>query len=105
MAKPTCYRQGDVFLIPVEKPAAHAARQLHRHGVLAEGEVTGHSHRFADPAVADLFETGNELYVDVLAEEADLIHQEHGTIRLPRGAYQVRIQREYTPKGIRRVID
>ena len=44
-------------------------------------------------------------YADVLVDEADLIHQEHGTIRLPRGIYEVRIQREYTPKGIRKVVD
>lgn len=84
--------------------AEHAERQ-HRHGVLAEGEVTGHSHRFAVPTEADIFKAGESLYVDVLVDDAELIHQEHGTIRLPRGAYQVRIQREYTPKGIRRVID
>ena len=102
--KPTCYRQGDVFLIPVNQIADGAATQ-HRHGVLAEGEVTGHSHRFAVPAEADLFQAGGDMYVDVLVEGAELIHQEHATIRLPRGAYQVRIQREYTPKGIRRVVD
>ncbi len=102
--KSTCYRQGDVFLIPVRAMAANAERQ-HRHGVLAEGEVTGHSHRFAVPAEADVFKAGGNLYVDVLADDAEVIHQEHGTIRLPRGTYEVRIQREYTPKGIRRVVD
>ena len=73
--------------------------------MLAEGEVTGHSHRFALPAEADVFRAGGDLYVDVLVDGAEVIHQEHGTIRLPRGAYQVRIQREYTPKGIRQVVD
>ena len=102
--KSTCYRQGDVFLIPVPEIAGDAERQ-HRHGVLAEGEVTGHSHRFAVPTEVDLFKAGGDLYVDVLVDDAEVIHQEHGTIRLPRGAYQVRIQREYTPKGIRRVVD
>ena len=102
--KSTCYRQGDVFLIPVCEIVEGAERQ-HRHGVLAEGEVTGHSHRFAVPDGADVFKVGDGLFVDVLVDDAELVHQEHGTIRLPRGPYQVRIQREYTPKGIQRVVD
>ena len=93
-----------MFLIPIREIAPDAEPQ-HRHGVLAEGEVTGHSHRFAVPAEAGLFRVGTSLYVDVLVDHAELIHQEHGTIRLPRGPYEVRIQREYTPKGIRKVVD
>ena len=93
-----------MFLIPVRELAPDAERQ-HRHGVLAEGEVTGHSHRFAVPDEADVFRVGGSLYADVLVNGAEVIHQEHGTIRLPRGVYEVRIQREYTPKGIRRVVD
>ena len=102
--KSTCYRQGDVFLIPVRE-IAEGAQPQHRHGVLAEGEVTGHSHRFAVPDEAAVFRAAGSLYVDVLVDDAEVIHQEHGTIRLPRGFYEVRIQREYTPRGIRRVVD
>jgi hypothetical protein len=45
------------------------------------------------------------LYLRVLAERATVVHQEHGPIVLPQGAYRVWRQREYTPQGIRRVVD
>ena len=96
------YRHGDVLVERVETlPAA-----LPRSGAtLARGEVTGHSHRFQDPAGVQLYQAGLETYVRVLAESADLIHEEHRTITLPRGDYRVWMQREYSPQAIRRVID
>lgn len=73
--------------------------------MLAQGEVTGHAHRLADPKQGDVYNIGGEMYLDVLEGGADIVHEEHGTVALPRGTYQVRIQREYTPAGIRRVYD
>jgi len=102
--KTACYRQGDVFLVPMPRLPDPNGRQS-RGNVLAEGEVTGHSHRFRQPNSVHVFTSGEALYVEVLEETADLIHQEHGTIAVPRGGYEVRIQREYTPKGIQRVVD
>jgi hypothetical protein len=101
--KTACYRQGDVFLVPVRSLPSEG-RQA-RGNVLAEGEVTGHSHRFRHPNSVQVFTSGQQLYVEVFEETADLIHQEHGPIAVPRGGYEVRIQREYTPKGIQRVVD
>jgi hypothetical protein len=43
--------------------------------------------------------------IEVTEDSADLIHDEHGTITLPRGSYQVIRQREYTPEAIRNVED
>lgn len=99
-----CYRQGDVFLIPVKKLPAPDQRSGHR-PVLAEGEVTGHAHRFAAAGETEVFTATGQMYVEVLAATATLSHEEHGPIALPRGGYEVRIQREYTPKGIQRVYD
>lgn len=99
-----CYRQGDVFLIPVNSLPAPAQRHGHRQ-VLAEGEVTGHAHRFTVPGETEVFTVTGQMYVEVLTETATLSHEEHGPIALPRGGYEVRIQREYTPKGIQRVYD
>jgi hypothetical protein len=97
------WRQGDVFLAPVRSvPAAAKARPG---GVLVEGELTGHSHRVADPRTADLLEAGDDLFLRVLAEAATIVHQEHGPITLPRGTYRVWGQREYSPEAIRRVVD
>ena len=96
------YRHGDVLVQSVPTmPEAHP-----RPGVtLARGEVTGHSHRFSDTVAVQLYTAGPDTYVQVLAETADLIHEEHATITLPRGFYKVWMQREYSPEAIRRVLD
>jgi hypothetical protein len=101
--KSTCYRQGDVFIIPVAK--LPSGKRKNHGGVLALGEATGHSHRLADLQKAEVCTIGDDMYMDVLKDGANVIHQEHATITLPKGAYMVRIQREYTPAGIRRVYD
>ena len=96
------YRHGDVLVQQVKA----IPQSLPRPGTtLARGEVTGHSHRFADPTSVQLYQAGADTYVRVLHDTADLIHEEHHTITLPRGDYKVWMQREYSPEAIRRVID
>lgn len=96
------YRHGDVLVQHVDTlPAAHPRPGA----VLARGEVTGHSHRFRDPTQVQLYAAGADTFVQVLSDTADLIHEEHATIPLPRGTYRVWMQREYSPEAIRRVID
>lgn len=96
------YRHGDVLVQQVKT----MPQALPRPGAtLARGEVTGHSHRFRDPSQVQLYQAGTDTYVRVLSESADLIHEEHRTISLPRGDYKVWMQREYSPEAIRRVID
>jgi hypothetical protein len=101
--KPVLWRQGDVFLIATSKlPAAGRAE---RRPVLAEGEITGHAHRLQDPSSGQVFSVGSDLYLEVLADTATVVHEEHGPVTLPRGGYGIRIQREYSPQEIRRVVD
>ena len=97
------WRQGDVFLVAV--PTLPAEGRIERRPVLAAGEVTGHTHRLADPAAGQVFAVGPELYLEVLADSATIVHEEHRPVTLPRGAYAIRIQREYSPQEIRRVVD
>jgi len=97
------YRHGDLLVsgvaeIPVD------ARRLH-HLVLAEGELTGHSHRIAERDAAVLFQSQEGLFLSVTGATATLVHQEHGPIALSRGFYHVWRQREYTPREIRVVRD
>lgn len=92
------YRHGDVLVAQVDAIPAEAVKRPHL--VLAEGEVTGHSHRIAEPGVAELYQTGPQIFLRVLADTATLIHQEHGPIELPRGDYRVWRQREYSPREI-----
>ncbi|NEQ87702.1 MAG: hypothetical protein F6K26_49255 [Moorea sp. SIO2I5] len=93
-------RQGDVILLPVEQINGQQLPHL----TLAEGEVTGHSHRISD-GVAQLYEKNGILYLQVLSETATLTHEDHQPIELPQGSWMVRIQREYEPQGWRYVAD
>jgi len=99
----TIRRQGDVFLIATAD--LPRAGRVERRPILAEGEVTGHAHRLEDPASGQVFSVGSELYLEVTSDSATIVHEEHGPVTLPRGGYAVRIQREYSPQEIRRVVD
>jgi hypothetical protein len=97
------WRHGDVLIAQV-LAIPSGARSL-PHCILAEGELTGHSHRLEGAGVAELYELGEDRYLRIVAESASVVHQEHRAITLPRGIYRVWRQREYTPKAIVRVLD
>ncbi len=92
------YRHGDVLVQLVDKIPSTAKKQ--KHLTLAEGEVTGHSHRIANRDHAELYRDGDQLFLNVTHDPAALIHQEHAQIDLPKGFYRVWRQREYTPERI-----
>jgi hypothetical protein len=93
-------RQGDVILQSVHQSTGKKLPHL----TLAEGEVTGHSHRISD-GKAELYEKDGTLYLRVLSPTATLTHEEHKAIKIPQGDWMVRIQREYQPEGWRYVAD
>ena len=93
-------RQGDVILTVAK---AIEGKKL-SHLTLAEGEVTGHSHRISE-GQAELYEKDGTLYLKILSETATLTHEEHNQIQIPQGNWMVRIQREYEPQGWRYVAD
>jgi hypothetical protein len=105
-------RQGDVLFIPISRIPT-GGRKKRENGTVAYGEVTGHSHRLADRAAADVFEVGTGLFVRVSAKGlsitgesgATFVHEEHGPATLRPGDYKIRIQREYSPEAIRDVQD
>jgi len=102
------WRQGDVFITRVESIPEQARRSPLPHGILVHGEMTGHSHRLADPTTAALFSGGHgarEMFLEVLAGGTRIVHEEHGTIELPAGFYRAWRQREYSPEAIRVVRD
>jgi hypothetical protein len=101
--RPAIWRQGDVFIIAVNN--LPQLGRVERRPVLAEGEVTGHTHSLEDPAAGQVFAVRGELYLDVVADSATIVHEEHSPVTVPRGGYSVRIQREYSPKEIRQVVD
>ena len=122
-------RQGDVFIraaaIPVDaKPVKPEGGRV----VLAFGEVTGHAHAFYSGRVAMFRDDGaGRTFIRIPADARDtapifgedgvtvagaveiegaaLRHEEHTTIPVPPGDYEVIRQREYSPEEIRQVAD
>ena len=76
-------------------------------GILARGEFSGHSHRLETLDAAELYELEEGKMVLIVGENGvSIIHEEHEEITLPKGTYEVTIDREYTGEGEeRRVTD
>ena len=102
-------RQGDVFLMAAPANAKTKAHvEVPRVGgavVLATSVATGHTHAVRSKG-AKLFaapgETDRLLFCET---DAKLEHKEHGTVGLPRGAYLVRRQLEWSDEEMREVQD
>lgn len=99
------YRQGDVLFKQL-RTAPKGDRKKRANGHILEGEATGHIHRVAeaDLATAEVYEIEGNLFVSS-DEGISIVHQEHETIALPPGDYEVTRQREYSPEEIRNVAD
>ena len=104
------YRQGDVLVRQVAQlpkdaqPVENTVRI-----VLAHGEVTGHAHAI-DVAEAQEFTLKDAAgvvrrFLKVFERGANVRHEEHATIPLPAGIYEITQQREYSPEAIRNVAD
>ena len=96
------YRQGDVLLIAVDAIPGRAVPVPRDQGeiVLAYGEVTGHRHAIAEPHADLLALPDQEIerrFLRIVGVQAPLRHEEHDTITVPPGSYQVIQQREYVP--------
>lgn len=96
------WRHGDVLIDQCSEVPADA-RPL-PHLILARGEATGHTHRILESG-AVLYTGENGGYLRVTGDQVTLAHEEHGPIKLSRGTYRFWFQREYSPRGIRRVAD
>jgi hypothetical protein len=100
-------RQGDVLIW--EQPIEGDQEVTREDGavVLAHGEVTGHKHQIREPGVCHLRREGVSAYtvIRVDSETVDLVHEEHGTISIPKGKHAVIIQEEYAPEEYRNVND
>ncbi len=103
----TTYRQGDVFILKLDDDEqVDTYEEVERDQgsvILAYGEVTGHAHRIKSKK-AKLYSKNDRRVLQTLKEVA-LTHEEHDTIEIPPGLYEIRIQREYTPERIRNVAD
>jgi hypothetical protein len=109
------FRQGDVLITSTTKQPSAQAKRVTDKGrtILAYGEVTGHAHEVMAPSAIDpdlvppqqLFEEPDGTRLLVLRRDAELRHEEHHTIPLPAGTYEIRRQMEYSPDALRNVAD
>lgn len=102
------FRQGDVLIRQVGQTPDGLEQVPLEDGrvILAHGEVTGHAHAVVG-AVELLASDVAEIRKRFLRaeREAQVVHEEHDTITLPPGLYEVGIQLEYAPEEIRTVAD
>ncbi|SRR5581483_6102020 len=100
------YRHGDLLLLQVDPPERADLVERGPAVVLARGEATGHAHVLtaAEPEaeVQILKVPGLEDLVIDLKTGAVLSHEEHATLHIPAGYYQLRRQREYAPAPLGR---
>jgi hypothetical protein len=102
------YRQGDVLIRPVDRVPKGLKKVPLESGrvILAHGEATGHAHAVLGDVeflAADLQEMeGRFLRVE---QEAQVVHDEHDTVTLPPGDYEIVRQREYQPEAPQWVAD
>lgn len=98
------YRHGDLLVYQTERPELRLVQQFveDKDVVLLRGEATGHNHRLQGDFTLfrsnDVQEQGLG-YFEVHST-ANLNHEEHGVIDLPKGFYAIVRQREYTPERI-----
>ncbi len=97
------YRHGDVLIQRIAQLPRGARPQTGT--TLAHGELTGHSHRLAEPEAVQLWGRGGDLFLEIKQPSATLIHEEHRTIELAQGFYHVWKQREYRPGAVVEVED
>jgi hypothetical protein len=97
------YRHGDVMIQRIDRLPSNAQQQVG--ATLAYGEVTGHSHRFAQSNLVQLWERNGTLFLEVKAASAALVHEEHQRIDVPQGFYRYWKQREYRPDAFVEVED
>jgi hypothetical protein len=94
------YRQGDVLFSRIATlPEGLTPRPTQ---VIVEGEATGHCHSLLAGRVLE--DAQGSLFLEVL-KATQVVHQEHHPLTLEPGYYAVTRQREYTPEGLRGVLD
>ena len=96
--------QGDVTFIPVKSiPKGKRIAD----GVIARGETTGHSHRVEVLEAAELYAIEGKMFLKVGDEGVSIVHEEHGTVNLDPGNYEIHIDQsfDYSAQALRNVAD
>lgn len=99
------YRHGDLFFKPVKKVEG---KEIKHQGsfVLAEGETTGHKHVITAERM-EIRQAENGRFYLSLGNGGTVTHEEHKTITLPPGLYEMGNEREkdWFNGAVRKVVD
>jgi len=96
------YRQGDVLLKKIETiPKGVKPKE---DDIILKGEATGHAHRIVNGTIYTGLSGTGEMYIEAEVG-ASVVHEEHNTIPIEAGFYEVIRQREYNPRRSRLVKD
>lgn len=102
-------QQGDVTMEKVEGIPATAKRVSSDNGrlVLRDGEVTGHAHRVIESPGVELYEDEHGTLWMVTEKPVDVTHEEHKTVTVPPGKWQIGGVREwdYLQEMEREIVD
>ena len=90
------YRNGDLLIRQIDK-LPKGLKKLDTN-ILAEGQFTGHNHKIVAEPIDLTIYTDNEgkKYFN-LNKDSDLTHQEHKTIKIKKGLYELVIEQEFDP--------
>jgi len=100
------FRQGDIYFVQVDGDyQGEKVKRQNNRIVIAEGEITGHAHAIHDKNATMYRDSVQDLEWLVVDAPVKVVHEEHATINLPAGIWQVIHQRQYVRGDIRRVLD
>jgi len=97
MNKTLRFQQGDVLFLKVDQVPADSKLTTKQSVItLVEGETTGHAHRLQNwENTSELYVKDGVMYLDIQEDKQDIIHEEHDTIVLEKGTYEIGRIREY----------
>ena len=95
MKAPKFYRHGDLLIRRIEKIENETRERKQAELTVALGEATGHHHTlYPNPGVIVKGFTDKK-YFEALGGIAELRHQEHKTLKIDPGAYEIVYEREH----------
>lgn len=104
----TIYRHGDILLKRIETLPKGDEVKTNGQYILAYGEVTGHKHVMTvdKPEHLKVLDKDGGIFIE-LTEPATVTHEEHNTITVQPGYFEIIHEREYDSflESARRVID
>lgn len=91
------YRHGDILIREAKNKIDENSLKKISDNILAEGEETGHHHRMHKGQVL-LFkesEAQQEVSLMKVQSSAELVHEEHKALEIPKGDYQIVRERTF----------